>query len=62
MVMAEVPTFQFNLDEQFPHLPSGPVVEAIVNWRGLKTNELFQRARPQAGFFLRGGWAHTLKF
>ena len=31
--MAEVPTFQFNLDEQFPHLPSAPVVEAVVHWR-----------------------------
>jgi uncharacterized protein (TIGR04255 family) len=31
--MAEVSTFQFDLDEQFPHLPSAPIVEAVIQWR-----------------------------
>ena len=31
--MAEVATFQFDLDEQFPHLPSAPIVEAVIQWR-----------------------------
>jgi uncharacterized protein (TIGR04255 family) len=31
--MVKVSTFQFDLDEQFSHLPSAPIVEAVIHWR-----------------------------
>ena len=31
--MAAPERFHFNLDEEFPHLPSAPIVEAVIHWR-----------------------------
>lgn len=33
MSMKESRQFTFNLQDEFPHLPSAPIVEAVIHWR-----------------------------
>jgi uncharacterized protein (TIGR04255 family) len=38
--MARRPAFKFDLAESFPHLPSAPIVEAVIHWTARAGKEL----------------------